>query len=157
MKAFFYCLLFLVITSLAWGAEKNRIPRFVSLKSNKTNVRVGPGANYPIEWVFVRARLPLEITAEFERWRKIRALDGTEGWVHQNMLVATRRGIIQGESVLVYHKACEESSPLARLQKGVIVDLLKCQGDWCYIRVETLKGWVPQSVLWGAYKNEIFS
>ena len=45
------------------------IPRMVSLRSNLITARSGPGARYPIEWVYRQKTAPVEITAEFELWR----------------------------------------------------------------------------------------
>ena len=66
------------------------VPRFVSLRSAEVNVRTGPGTRYPVEWVFVKRDIPVEITAEFDTWRRIRDWEGTEGWVHQSMLSGKR-------------------------------------------------------------------
>ncbi|HKH69397.1 MAG TPA: SH3 domain-containing protein, partial [Reyranella sp.] len=62
------------------------IPRFASLRSDEVNVRTGPGPRYPIDWVFKRKAMPVEIVAEFENWRKIRDWQGASGWVHQSLL-----------------------------------------------------------------------
>ena len=66
------------------------VPRFVTLRADKVNVRAGPGARYPVEWVFERKGMPVEIVAEFDTWRKVRDIQGTEGWVHQNLLSSRR-------------------------------------------------------------------
>ena len=42
------------------------IPRFVSLKSDDANIRVGPSVNYPIKLKYVFQNLPLEIIDEFD-------------------------------------------------------------------------------------------
>lgn len=136
-------------------ADKNPLPRFVSLKSNEINERVGPGPNYPIEWMYVKAGLPVEVTAEFDNWRKIRDKDGTEGWVHQSMLSSKRHGIIQGAETLIYSAEDLNSRPLVRLEPGVLVEILKCRDNWCQIRVFEFKGWVQRCFLWGIYPKEV--
>lgn len=138
----------------AFAADKLPLPRFVSLKPNEVNARVGPGSNYPIEWVYIKAGLPVEITAEFDTWRKIRDVDGAEGWVHQNMLTSKRHAMIQGLEANIYRQDDENSPALVRLQKGVMVDLLKCRGDWCQVRIYDFKGWVKRKSLWGIYPDE---
>jgi SH3-like domain-containing protein len=70
----------------AEGEAGQKLPRFVSLRSDQVNLRVGPGENYPIEWVLTRKEMPVEIVKEFENWRMIRDWQGTEGWVHERML-----------------------------------------------------------------------
>lgn len=146
--------LFLVGSTFVF-AEKNPLPRFVSLKSNEINQRVGPGPNYPVEWMYVKAGLPVEVTAEFDNWRKIRDKDGTEGWVHLGMLSSKRHGIIQDAEALIYAAEDIKSRPLVRLEPGVLVEILKCREDWCQIRVLGFKGWIQRSFLWGIYPREI--
>lgn len=145
---------FLLLSFSLLKAEKNNLPRFVSLRSSEANVRVGPGPNYPVEWVYVKAGLPIEVVAEFDTWRKIRDSEGTEGWIHQNMLTSKRHGLIRGKEAVLYSKNDSKSQPLARLQEGVMVDFLKCQGDWCQVRTNGFKGWIQRVFLWGLYPGE---
>lgn len=154
MKFSFSLVFFLLFTSLANGAEKASVPRFVSLKPNEVNARVGPGPNYPIEWVYLKAGLPVEVIVEFDTWRKIRDIDQGEGWVHQNMLCSKRRGIVKEQEVLLHSERSKMSPSLVRLQKGVVLDLLKCQDNWCQVRIHDFKGWVEQVALWGVYPTE---
>jgi SH3-like domain-containing protein len=155
LKSMMFVSIFSFLFSTLAFAEKNTSPRFVSLKSNEINERVGPGSNYPVEWVYLKAGLPVEIIAEFDNWRKIRDREGAEGWVHQSMLCSKRHGIIQGGETLIYSGEDLNSSPLARVEPGVVVNILKCRGDWCQIRILDLKGWVLRAVLWGVYPQEI--
>src|SRR5438477_10938197 len=67
-----------------------KLPRFVSLRSDQVNLRVGPGENYPIEWVLARKDMPVEVVEEFENWRIIRDGQGSEGWVHDSMVTVKR-------------------------------------------------------------------
>src|SRR5262245_37242621 len=66
------------------------LPRFASLRSDEANVRSGPGTRYPIDWVFRRKGMPVEIVAEYENYRKIRDWQGASGWVHQSLLTGKR-------------------------------------------------------------------
>jgi len=144
----------LMFLSTTLSAEKIPVPRFVSLKSNEINQRVGPGPNYPVEWIYLKAGLPVEIIAEFDNWRKIRDMDGVEGWVHQSMVCSKRHGVIQGAETLIYSKEDLKSQPLVRLEPGVIVEILKCRNEWCQVRVFDFKGWVQRAFLWGLYPKE---
>lgn len=154
MKNFLFFLLSLMMTTLAYGGDNFPVPRFVSLKPNEVNARVGPGSNYPVEWVYLKAGLPVEVIVEFDTWRKIRDIDKAEGWVHQSMLSPKRHTIIQSPEVLMYDATSKQSAPLVRLQKGVVLDLLKCQDAWCQVRIYDFKGWIEKSALWGVYPNE---
>ena len=51
------------------------LPRYASLKTDRVNLREGPSKDHATKWVYERAGLPVEITAEFEIWRKVRDSD----------------------------------------------------------------------------------
>ena len=69
------------------------LPRFVSLKSRKVNLRVGPGQDYATSWLYLKPGLPVEIIQEYDNWRRIRDADGTEGWVFHSLLSGERSAI----------------------------------------------------------------
>jgi len=156
--AIFSC--FFVIYAQAFASEDEEkelpIPRFVSLKADDVNMRVGPGTRYAIKWVYKHEGLPVEIIQQFEAWREIRDPDGTIGWVHKQMLQSKRMAIIK-KNVAVLRKSPEEhGSPIIRAEPGVIGKLLECEKDWCKIQVSGHKGWIAKTGIWGAYKSEKF-
>ena len=130
------------------------LPRFVSLRAKEANIRIGPGVQYPVDWVYVRRFMPLEITAEFDTWRKIRDWEGTEGWVHKSMLSGRRTALITGETRTMRQEPDITALPVAHAEPGVIGALLECEADWCRIDVKGNKGWLPRTVLWGIYTDE---
>jgi SH3-like domain-containing protein len=136
------------------------IPRFVSLKSDRINVRGGPNRDQDVRWVYTRAGMPVEITAEFENWRRIRDWEGAEGWVYHSLLSGRRTVMIvprpTDEMVPLYEQADDGSAVAARLQTGVVATLKTCNGVWCRISGKNFDGWVRQERLWGAYPNEKF-
>src|SRR5690606_10249241 len=77
----------------AVGASGLPLPRFVSLKSGKVNLRIGPGLNYPVEWLYLRAGVPMEIIQEYDNWRRVRDAEGAEGWINQSLLSGRRTAI----------------------------------------------------------------
>ncbi|MBL0941690.1 MAG: hypothetical protein IBJ00_03025, partial [Alphaproteobacteria bacterium] len=115
------------------------VPRFVSLRSGNINVRVGPGLHYPLEWVFMRNRLPVEIVAEFDAWRKIRDAEGVGGWVHQSMLSGTRMVLVLGIEQSLYKRPDVNTPVIAKVQSGVIGKLLSCQEKLCTLQIECYK------------------
>jgi SH3-like domain-containing protein len=129
------------------GAPK--IPRFVTLRSDKVNVRSGPGARYSIDWVFERRGLPVEVVAEYEFWRKVRDIEGTEGWVHQNLLSPRRAVIVVGPVRDLKNDARADAADVARLEPDVIGQLLECKGDWCRLDAEGYRGWLKRDEVWG--------
>lgn len=130
------------------------LPRFVSLRSDEVNVRTGPGSGYPIEWVFTRRGLPVEVVAEFDVWRRIRDIDGTEGWVHRSLLRGARSILVTGSMRDLHEDPSVGSTILARLEPGVIGTLKHCQPDWCEIQVAGYEGWMKRDEFWGVYPDE---
>jgi SH3-like domain-containing protein len=142
------------LATTAW-AEDLPLPRFASLKADEVNLRAGPGQSYPVEWVFTRKGLPVEIVAEYDQWRKIQDVDGTIGWVHRVMLSGQRAVLIAGvEVVTAYDQAAGEGPPVFQAEPGVQGRLLRCEDDWCRIDVDGAKGWLPMASLWGVYSSD---
>lgn len=134
------------------------VPRFVSLKSDRVNLREGPSKDHRTSWVFQRAGLPVEITAEFETWRRIRDSDGAEGWVLHSLLSGRRTALVapwwkQGPLPL-YAQASLKADVIAQLQAGVLATIKVCSGTWCRLVGPGFDGWIPQDKLWGAYPDE---
>ena len=134
------------------------VPRFVSLKADKVVVRVGPAKNHDVKWLYQRSGLPVEITAEFENWRRIRDSDGTEGWVYHSLLSGRRTGVVTAKSkddlIPVYEAADLKSAVTAQLQPGVLSTVRRCNVHWCRIHGQGFDGWIQQERLWGVYPNE---
>ena len=129
--------------------------RFVSLRSDEVNVRVGPGVRYPIKWKFRKKLIPVEVIQEFDTWRKIRDWEGAEGWVHRAMLSNKRSIIITGRSVTLRRRSSDESPAVARLARGIVAELDKCTQTWCRVEVEGYEGWLRRDGLWGIRKQEV--
>src|SRR5579862_3821687 len=149
-----------LIASSARAAEKAEvIPRFASLKADAVNLRIGPGDRYPIEWVYHRKGLPVEIIAQLDQWRRVRDSQGTEGWVHQRLVTGIRTVVIKGMQQVLYAEADPTSPPVAKLDPGVIAHLLECRKEWCRIEAQnaadSLKGWLRRDEVWGVYPNEV--
>ncbi len=134
------------------------VPRMVSLRSNLINARSGPGARYPIEWVYMQKGAPVEIIAEFELWRKIKDWQGSESWVHKSMLSGRRtvKVITPGENNL-YEKADYKSQVIAKVEDEVVGEVLKCPADidFCRVRFDSVEGWLPKSAMFGVYAKEV--
>lgn len=134
------------------------LPRFVSLKSDRVNVRGGPNKDHEVAWVFTHGGLPVEITAEFENWRRVRDWEGAEGWVYHSLLSGKRTALITLKSpddlATLYEEADPKSPVAARLQSGVQASVKQCSGTWCRISGRNFDGWIEQSRLWGVYPDE---
>ena len=131
------------------------LPRFVSLKSDKVYVRAGPAMRYPIKWIYKRDGMPVEITQEFDSWRKVRDIEGEEGWVHQSLLSGDRSVLIKADDlVALREKSNAEARMVARLEPNVVARLDKCEKDWCRLEASGFRGWVERNMLWGIYESE---
>ncbi len=130
------------------------LPRFVSLRANEVNLRTGPGTTYPIDWVYVRRGMPVEVIAEFDVWRKIRDWQGTVGWVHQSMLDGRRTALIAGGERALRRDAADDAGAVARLEPGVIGQLLQCEVAWCRLEADGYRGWLRRDEFWGVYPDE---
>jgi SH3-like domain-containing protein len=134
------------------------LPRYASLKTDRVNLREGPSKEHATKWVFQRAGLPVEITAEFDIWRKVRDSEGAEGWVLRSLLSGRRTGLVgvgkAGQIFPIYLEPRTTSAVAARLQSGVIADVRSCDGAWCLVDGDGYKGYIEQSSLWGVYPNE---
>jgi len=139
------------------------LPRYVSLKADRVNMRRGPGTDYPTAWVYRRAGLPVEVIEEYEGWRKVRDSEGATGWIIQNLLSGRRTALVlpwevKGDAprpqVSLRSSDSERSSPVAIIEAGVIADIENCDGQWCLVAVDRYEGYIEQKKLWGVYARE---
>jgi SH3-like domain-containing protein len=134
------------------------VPRFVSLKPDRVNVRGGPTRDHEVTFVYTRAGLPVEITAESDNWRRIRDWEGSEGWVYHSLLSGRRTAVVtpkDKKQLVPLHRSGDASSAVvAKLQAGVMASVKRCNGSWCQIIGPGFDGWVVQEQLWGVYPNE---
>jgi SH3-like domain-containing protein len=159
-----FCLIALVVPLALGGAEALAqagrstglpLPRFVSLGADRVNVRFGPGKQYPINWVFARKGLPVEIIEEFDTWRKIRDHEGEEGWIHSSLLSSKRTIMVIGEVRDVRRTPGLDSRVVLRAEPGVIGQLFDCEENWCRVEIEGRRGWLQRSEFWGTRPGEI--
>lgn len=135
------------------------IPRFVSLRSDKVFVRTGPALRYPIKWIYTKDNLPVEIVQEFDTWRKIRGIEGDEGWIHQSLLAGKRYGVVQNpDGAHLMRKpqsdAQIKNQPVALIEENVVIELLSCSGAWCEASASGFQGWMERKFIWGVYAQE---
>ncbi|MBN8958560.1 MAG: aspartyl-trna synthetase [Rhizobiales bacterium] len=164
----FLCAILTLLATSPASAEMNGVgqssglpvPRFVSLKSDRVNVRGGPTKDHEVTWIFTRAGLPVEVTAEFDNWRRIRDSEGQEGWVYHSLLSGRRMAVVEpnskqkGPLYALHDSASEKSAVAAQLEAGVLAQVKKCTGTWCRIAGNGFDGWIEQYRLWGVYPNE---
>lgn len=134
------------------------LPRFVSLKSDRVNVRGGPSKDHEVAWIFTNNGLPVEIIAEFENWRRVRDWEGAEGWIYHSLLSGRRTALVRlpaNETLAdLFERPDSQSRLAARLQAGVLASVHECSGSWCQISGNGFEGWIEQSHLFGVYPGE---
>lgn len=150
-------LLLVCALALPAAADAPHNPEFMSLRANEVDMRVGPGLQYPIRWIYRRKGLPVEVIGRFDVWRHVRDWQGTEGWIHIALLSSLRTVIVEGGTRTIYQEPRRDSPALAKLEPGVIANLVECRDAWC--RVETrghsaIRGWLLRSEIWGVTANE---
>ncbi len=132
------------------------LPRWVSLKVDEVNLRSGPGTRYPIEWVYHRVNLPVQIEREFEVWRLIEDQDGVKGWVHEATLTGRRTFVVKGKEQVLHRTASPTAAAVALLKPGVIGRIRSCDGkaEWCNVQVNDYRGFLRRADIYGIYPGE---
>jgi SH3-like domain-containing protein len=138
------------------AATGKPLPRFVSLRADEVNLRTGPGVRYPVDWVYQSKNLPVEVIAEFGTWRKIRDVQGAQGWIHQSMLSNRRMFVVIGQMRTIRRSDDSKSSPIAKLETRVVGELRQCPDStgWCKVSVGGHEGWLRRVEFWGVYPRE---
>ena len=141
----FLCLSILSIEFL--NAEE----KFLSLKKNKTNVRYGPGIDYPIKYIYRKINLPVKQIDEKENWRRVIFINNNSGWIHWSQLKSSN-SVITIEEKILFKKPSNFSEPIVRLEKGRLLVIKKCEDNWCNIKTNDYMGWIKAKDIWGSVK-----
>jgi SH3-like domain-containing protein len=143
---------------IATGASGLPLPRFVSLKPARANVRIGPSRQHAVAWTFNQSGLPVEIVAEFENWRRIRDSQGNEGWIYHALLSGERTSLYapwqKGRPGVLHTRPDETASIAAHVENRAVLKVRSCDGTWCQVSAGRADGFVNQSRLWGVYPGE---
>ena len=132
------------------------VPRWAALRADEVNLRTGPGTRYPIEWLYRRRDLPVQIQREFEAWRLIEDQDGVKGWVHQATLTGRRGFVVKTADQTLRKSAAEDATPVALLNVGVVGRVRACAANatWCDVEAGGFRGWVKRDAIWGVFPDE---
>ena len=148
IKKIAICFLFIsILASQILNAEE----KFLSLKKNKTNVRYGPGLDYPIKYIYRKVNLPVKQIDKKENWRRVIFLDNNSGWIHWSQLKQSN-SVITIEEKILFKKPSNFSKPIAKLAKGRLLVIRKCKDSWCSIKTNNYKGWIQIKNVWGSDK-----
>jgi len=138
------------------------VPRFVSLKSQRVNMRIGPGKQFKVVWLYLKKGLPMEIIQEYDNWRKVRDPEGNEGWILHSLLSGKRTIIVNpGETdkaagiVDMHNDVSAEAEVIARVEPGVVMEVKACQDQQCLVSAEGTTGYMAKKFIWGVYPDEL--
>ena len=146
LKKFLIILLVLFFSSIANSEEV-----FLSLKKNKVNVRYGPSLESPVKFFYKKINLPIKQIDKKENWRRVIDLKNNSGWIHWSQLKPVS-SIIPLEDKILFKNASNFSKPLAKIKKGRVLNIIKCEGKWCKIKSMNFRGWVKIDNIWGSIK-----
>ena len=121
---------------------------YLSLKKNKVNVRYGPSFDFPVKYIYKKINFPIKQIDRKENFRRIVDIKNNSGWIHVSQLKKVNSVIILKDKVL-FKKSSFFSKPVAKLKKGRLLIIQKCEDDWCRVKTENFKGWVNRNNLWG--------
>tara|TARA_B110001450_G_scaffold189932_1_gene178117 strand:+ start:127 stop:573 length:447 start_codon:yes stop_codon:yes gene_type:complete len=146
-KKTIWILLLLILFTQYLNAEE----KFVSLKKNKVNVRYGPSFDFEIKYIYKKINLPLKQIDKKENWRRVIDLKNNSGWIHWSQLQSSN-SLITLENIILFKKSSSFSKPIARLEKGRLLIVKKCDDSWCKVKTNKYVGWVKNKNMWGSIK-----
>ena len=121
---------------------------FISLKKDKVNVRYGPSLESPIKYVYKKINLPIKQIDKNENFRRIIDIKNNSGWIHVSQLKQVN-SIIPLKDKILFQEPSNFSKPLAKIKKGRILIVKKCEENWCLIKTSKFKGWIKNTHVWG--------
>ncbi|MFT6077870.1 MAG: SH3-like domain-containing protein [Myxococcota bacterium] len=144
-------LFFLSIGELQAFNKPVKTNYFASLRSNKTNVRAGPGLQYPIKFTVKLKGFPIKVISEYDNWSEIKDYEGDSGWISQGLISKKRTILVKTSKsfVNIYKKPTNRSRIILRIENNVVGNLLKCSKDYCGIKIDGEKGWISKKEAWG--------
>ena len=147
-----FFILFILFEFFLSESQANENIKFLSLKNNEANLRLGPSFEYPIKLTYNKKYLPIIILDKSETWRKIKDFEKNSGWIHISQLSKRQTAINYKNNSILFKKPTIYSRPLARLESGRLVLIKKCNLKWCKITTGDFDGWVDKNSLWGSIK-----
>ena len=121
---------------------------FLMLKNSKVNVRMGPGMDYPIKFIYKKKYLPVKIIDKKDNFRKIIDHKKNSGWIHWTQLKKINSLLVLSDRIL-FEKPTYNSRPLANIRSGRLFVLEKCKKNWCEVSSQSFSGWITTENVWG--------
>ena len=140
---YFFCF-FLFFTNSYSEVKK----KFLMLKNNKVNVRYGPSFDHPIKYIYKKIQLPVQVIDKKDNFRRIIDHKKNSGWIHISQLRKSK-SLITSSTKILFKKPTKYSKPLAKLDKGRLLLVKKCEKNWCNIKTDQFSGWIDKTNIWG--------
>ncbi len=125
-------------------------PFWGSLRKPMANLRVGPGRDYRVNWVYQRSGLPVKVLRAMGGWVLIEDPDGARGWMLKQFVGRARAAMVKGGVADIREREDGTGKVLWRAAPGVIAQLGACPGQWCKVDVAGRRGFMAKAALWGA-------
>lgn len=155
---------FVVVPAMAQPADRVSvgkttglaIPRFVSIRARKANLRVGPGSDYPVRWRLLRAGMPAQIVDEEGQWREVILHDGERGWLFGPLLSGARTLYVTLARAPIREAPDPRADIVALAAEAVVLRVQECRPEWCEVRKGDIEGWIARAMVWGVFEGEVF-
>jgi SH3-like domain-containing protein len=149
--------IFSVLMALTAGASASeKILRYVSQRTERAYLREGPTYAHKVLWVYRHRGYPYAVIAQFDVWRRVRAADGTVGWMAASMLSDKRTVLVTGKGRAELFAKPQEGKVVALADPGAVANLVACRPRACRVRGEDIDGWIAKDRIWGVGANEVF-
>ena len=141
-------LLLTILLTIFFYSKSYAQVTFLSLKKDKVNVRYGPSFEFPVKFIYKKINLPVKQIDTKENWRRVIDFKNNSGWIHLSQLKQIN-SIISLNDKILFSKPTKFSKPIAKIRKGRVLFVQKCNDDWCKIKTNRFKGWIKKEKLWG--------
>ncbi len=140
-------IIFLILIFFCTGALSNE-NYYLMLKNSKVNVRIGPGLDYPVKFIYKKKYLPVKVIDKNENFRKVIDYKKNSGWIHISQLKKINSVIVLSNRIL-FKKPTSNSKPIANIESGKLFFLEKCKKNWCQVSSQNYSGWIHMDNVWG--------
>lgn len=156
MKRLIIALLILSCSGAAAAPQGSKVLRYVSQRTEKAYMREGPSYAHRVLWQYRHRGFPFAVIAEFDVWRRVRAPDGTVGWMSHSMLSDQRTVLFTGKGQVKLSEDQDGGKVVALANPGAVARLLACTREACRVHGEGVDGWIAKNRIWGVDPDEVF-
>ncbi|MSP06471.1 MAG: hypothetical protein EXR13_02735 [Candidatus Fonsibacter sp.] len=156
-KIIIVILFIILFTDADLFAQNTTTKKYLSIRTNLANLRIGPSSTHPILFVYEKKNLPVEVIDEFEVWRKIKDYQGDTGWIHLSQLSRKRTLLTFKDGIVLFKNATIYSKPIIKIGNLETAVIKKCIPNWCLVEIQKYKGWIQTDHVWGLENKEIIN